>query len=76
MKGAYTDGARNYIAGQEEHHRKWTFEQEFLTFFAQLRRAPIGNAYSDDPLASLHPPRRTPRAFRMGLENYSTGEIS
>ena len=20
-----------YIAGQEEHHRKWTFEQEFLT---------------------------------------------
>jgi REP element-mobilizing transposase RayT len=21
----------NYIARQEEHHRKWTFEQEFLT---------------------------------------------
>ena len=21
----------DYIAGQEEHHRKWTFEQKFMT---------------------------------------------
>ena len=27
-----------YIAGQEEHHRKWTFEQEFLTL---LRKSKI-----------------------------------
>jgi putative transposase len=27
-----------YIAGQEEHHRKWTFEQEYLTL---LRKSGI-----------------------------------
>jgi putative transposase len=27
-----------YIAGQEEHHRKWTFEQEFMTL---LRKSKI-----------------------------------
>ena len=27
-----------YIAGQEEHHRRWTFEQEFLTL---LRKSKI-----------------------------------
>ena len=27
-----------YIVGQEEHHRKWTFEQEFLTL---LRKSKI-----------------------------------
>ena len=26
-----------YIAGQEEHHRKWTFEQEFLTLLRKSR---------------------------------------
>ena len=26
----------NYIGGQEGHHRKWTFEQEFMTL---LRRS-------------------------------------
>jgi len=26
-----------YIAGQEEHHRKWTFEQEFLTLLRRSR---------------------------------------
>jgi putative transposase len=25
------DAVISYIANQEEHHRKWTFEQEFLT---------------------------------------------
>ncbi len=28
----------NYIGGQEEHHRKWTFEQEFMTL---LRRSGV-----------------------------------
>jgi hypothetical protein len=28
----------DYIEGQEEHHRKWTFEQEFLTL---LKRAEV-----------------------------------
>jgi len=27
----------DYIAGQEEHHRKWTFEQDFLTLLRQSR---------------------------------------
>ncbi len=26
-----------YIAGQEEHHRKWSFEQEFLTLLRKSR---------------------------------------
>jgi REP-associated tyrosine transposase len=26
-----------YIVGQEEHHRKWTFEQEFLTLLRKSR---------------------------------------
>jgi putative transposase len=26
-----------YILGQEEHHRRWTFEQEFLTLLRQSR---------------------------------------
>jgi len=26
------DSARNYIAGQEEHHRKVSFQDEFRTF--------------------------------------------
>jgi REP element-mobilizing transposase RayT len=26
-----------YIIGQEEHHRKWTFEQEFLTLLRKSR---------------------------------------
>jgi len=32
----------DYIAGQEEHHRKWTFEQEFMTL---LRRS--GASYDE-----------------------------
>jgi len=24
-----------YIAGQEEHHRKWSFEQEYLTLLTK-----------------------------------------
>ncbi len=27
----------DYIAGQEEHHRKWSFEQEFLTLLRKSR---------------------------------------
>ncbi len=26
-----------YILGQEEHHRKWSFEQEFLTLLRKSR---------------------------------------
>jgi len=26
-----------YIAGQEEHHRKWSFEDEFLSLLRQYK---------------------------------------
>ncbi len=31
------DAVIAYILGQEEHHRKWTFEQEFLTLLKKSR---------------------------------------
>lgn len=33
------DAVIAYILGQEEHHRKWTFEQEFVTLLKRSRIA-------------------------------------
>ena len=73
--GGYTDDMRNSIAGQEEQHRKWTFEQEFFTFL----RKPARPLETRIRMTLCRPfiRRGGPAcAFRMGLENDSTGEIS
>jgi hypothetical protein len=32
VSGSRVDDVRNYIAAQQEHHRKVSFQDEFLTF--------------------------------------------
>ena len=35
VSGSKREQVTAYIAGQEEHHRKWTFEQEYTTLLTK-----------------------------------------